>query len=459
MAATNGKDNQSGSARRGPPRCSIGLRHGMGGVPGLHLRAFFGLQRGPHHGQTHRAPRRRTTRRRRPVARGHTLSWLECIHQLGNAQTGNQALGYDLGHACPWRKLGAPKLERPVPSASYLDLRLRKVSTLLQAGAAAEWTAEDRSTAEQAITVMRTAFGSVAEALPEVVRARSQEQIGLAPAHAEPSPSLALLRYLDGLAAQKGPTWQVAATLSNVQAMNLADFPSVFMWSPGDHAQLGRLLSSYQAAAALGFPIPDLSFLTLCDAFPGVTSPEVLMDLWRPPSVQDRWQHIRESLELYQEPDRCVITGPIGPRVVTKSILMATMSATPVSTPAVATSWRPAWLTVATGPVLLIDGPADQLHLLQHASAEVVIPHTLRWEGPLRSHGTTPQDKRPCPVQDILPARRPRHPPGGHHPPPVGAPRPGRVPHSSSGVRGCTRIPQRSGLRPHRQRRPCAFAC
>ena len=59
-----------------------------------------------------------------------------------------------------------------------------------------------------------------------------------------------------------------------------------------------------------------------------------------------------------------------------------------------ATGWRPAWLTVETGPVLLIDGPADQLHLLQHASAEVVIPHTLRWEGPLRSRGTTPQDTR-----------------------------------------------------------------
>ena len=196
---------------------------------------------------------------------------------------------------------------------------------------------------------MRTAFNSVAEALPEVVRARSQEQIGLAPAHAEPSP--ALLRYQYGLASQQGPTWRVAAMLSNVQAMSLADFPSVlpisqarglyedlvkgpdrgvpalralsqslpqgrvFMWSPGDHAQLGRLFSPYQAAAALGFPIPDISLLALCDAFPGVTSPEALMDLWRPPSVEDKWQHIRESLELLQEPDRCVITGPTGPRV------------------------------------------------------------------------------------------------------------------------------------------------
>ena len=143
-----------------------------------------------------------------------------------------QALDYDLGHACPWRKLGVPKLEGPIPSASYLDMRLRKVFTLLQAGAAAEWTAEDRSTAEQAITAMQTASGTVAEALPEVIRARSQERIGLAPAHAEPSP--AFLRYLDGLAAQQGPTWQVAAMPSNVQAMNLADFsPSSRSARPG----------------------------------------------------------------------------------------------------------------------------------------------------------------------------------------------------------------------------------
>ena len=323
---------------------------------------------------------------------------------------------------------GVPKLEGPIPSASYLDLRLRKVITLLQAGAAADWSATDRTTAEQAITVMRTASTSVAEALPEVVRARGQERIGLAPAHAETSP--ALLRYLDDRATLQGPTWRVATMLSNVQALSLEGFPSVlpvtqarrlyedlvkgpdqgvpalralslslpqgrvFMWSPGDHAQLGRLLSSFQAAAALGLPIPDVSLLTMCDAFPGVTTPETLMDLWRPPSVQDKWLHIRESLELLQEPDRCVVTGPTGPRVVTKSVLVVTMSAAPVNTPALSTSWRPAWLTVTTGPVLLIDGPAEQLHLLQHAAAEVAIPNTLRWEGPLRSRGTTPQDKR-----------------------------------------------------------------
>ena len=202
----------------------------------------------------------------------------------------------------------------PIPSASYLDLRLRKVVTLLQAGAAADWSATDRTTAEQAITVMRTASTSVAEALPEVVRARGQERIGLAPAHAETSP--ALLRYLDDRATLQGPTWRVATMLSNVQALSLEGFPSVlpvtqarrlyedlvkgpdqgvpalralslslpqgrvFMWSPGDHAQLGRLLSSFQAAAALGLPIPDVSLLTMCDAFPGVTTPETLMDLW-----------------------------------------------------------------------------------------------------------------------------------------------------------------------------------
>ena len=121
----------------------------------------------------------------------------------------------------------------------------------------------------------------------------------------------------------KGPDRGVPALRALSQSLPQG---RVFMRSLGDHAQLGPyVLSSCQAAAALRLPIPDFSLLTLCDTFLGVRSPEVLMDLWRPPSVQDKWQHIRESLELLQEPDRCVITAPTGPRVVTKSILMVTL--------------------------------------------------------------------------------------------------------------------------------------
>ena len=179
MAAASGRDNQSGSAGGALPAAPSGSATEWAAF----LDSISGLSLDYHEALI-------MARRTVPPAAGQpaegapsnedirTVGWSAFTNRATLGQV-IQALDYDLGHACPWRKLGVPKLEGPIPSARYLDLRLRKVLTLLQAGAAAEWTAEDRSAAEQAITTMRTAYGTVAEALPEVIRARGQERIGM----------------------------------------------------------------------------------------------------------------------------------------------------------------------------------------------------------------------------------------------------------------------------------------
>ena len=149
MAATDGEDNQSGSAGRGPPSGSA-----------TEWAAFLDSISGPS-SDYHEAFI--MARRTMPPAAGQPAEGAlshEDIRTVGRSAFTNlatlrqviQALDYDLGHACPWRKLGVPMLEGPVPSASYVNLRPRNVFALLQAGAAAEWVAADRSTAEQAIS-------------------------------------------------------------------------------------------------------------------------------------------------------------------------------------------------------------------------------------------------------------------------------------------------------------------
>ena len=51
-------------------------------------------------------------------------------------------------------------------------------------------------------------------------------------------------------------------------------------------------------------------------------------------------------------------------------------------------------MAVMTGPVHYVDGPADHLQHVQHAAANLRLAHAQKWEGPLRSRGATPQDKR-----------------------------------------------------------------
>ena len=116
-----------------------------------------------------------------------------------------QALDCDLGHACPWRKLGIPKLEGSHPSTGNLDLRSRKVLTLLRAGAAAGWTAAG------AITYSGAGHHDVGNSLQHGGRslaggfydsvARNRH-----PSHLHAGTSPTLLQYLDELAISHGPT-------------------------------------------------------------------------------------------------------------------------------------------------------------------------------------------------------------------------------------------------------------
>ena len=128
-------------------------------------------------------------------------------------------MDYDVGQDCPWRRLGVPKLEGPLPTASYVDLRLRKAVSLLQAGLAKDWSAEDAAQATTALRQIRQAHDIICGALPEVFQTRRHSPNQLAPTYAEVS--AVLLNHLDELAHRAGETCRLAIMLSNIQRLDL----------------------------------------------------------------------------------------------------------------------------------------------------------------------------------------------------------------------------------------------
>ena len=123
------------------------------------------------------------------------------------------ALDYGITNESPWKKLGIPHLERPLPSKSYLDLRLRKAHSLLL------YTWEflqdrgeaDTRTATEFIQALSEAHAQVAVAIPEILVARRNERRSLTPDVAEVSP--ALLRHLHERATAQGPNWRLGVML------------------------------------------------------------------------------------------------------------------------------------------------------------------------------------------------------------------------------------------------------
>ena len=341
------------------------------------------------------------------------------------------ALEYEITGTCPWRRLGVPRLEGPTPSAGYIDLRLRKALSLLQAGLAAGWPPEDQGQATALSATLQQDHALISSSLGEILRLRRLHERTLAPPYAEASAPL--LQFLHESAVRAGPNCRLALMLSNIQETDLSPMgrllglrdarmlqdallrgpehgvPAlrrlsdliprgrILVWAPSDNNQTSRYLSSYEAAAAQGMPLPDLSMLVLCETFPGVTCPRLLLDLWKPSCLQRNWDHLRDSIELLHGPARCVVTGGAGPREVTKTVLVVTFSANPVAPESrvfSSTTWKAPLASLSTGPVLQVDGPAEQIHLLQRAVSTLRIPHVVRWEGPLRSLGTAPYDRR-----------------------------------------------------------------
>ena len=122
-----------------------------------------------------------------------SVGW-DALTNWNNLRQVLMELGHDFTNRSPWKKLGIPHLEGPLPSNSYLDLRLRKAHSLLHAGVYSGWGEADTRTATEFTQALSGAHAQVAEAIPEILAARRNERRGLTPDFAEVSP--ALLQHL-----------------------------------------------------------------------------------------------------------------------------------------------------------------------------------------------------------------------------------------------------------------------
>jgi len=92
-------------------------------------------------------------------------------------------------------------------------------------------------------------------------------------------------------------------------------------------------------------------------------------------------------------PVRCVLTGALGPRNVDKALAIYTLAGTDYREPLPLT-WRRPFMSVKTGPVILLDGPTEDLLPAHRALHETALPGLLRRDGPLRSYGTSASETR-----------------------------------------------------------------
>ena len=216
-------------------------------------------------------------------------------------------LHYRVGHDCPWRQLGVPRLEGPPPSAALAGLRLHKAIMLLTGPKPTTWTEQDTASALQTVERLRAAYRDITLDFPQVLRLRARNPAQLTPPYAELPRQI--LSSIGTQLREQAPNWRAAVMLSNVQEApldtlsgimlvsearalydNLVRDPDrgrnalaelgasagLLMWAPFEHDHLHRLISMYEVVLTQMPDPPTLALLVPHDPYPGVATVDLL---------------------------------------------------------------------------------------------------------------------------------------------------------------------------------------
>jgi hypothetical protein len=240
----------------------------------------------------------------------------------------------------------------------------------------------------------------------------------------EPSPEL--LDYMHSRARTSGLGWKIALHLSNLQGIDLDQFPQVLpiqatrltlenltrspctgvevlrslsgsglvTLAPNDNDALQRLATAYLQFATTTHTETHLVLLIPHDHFPGCTSTVSIQDLWWHPLLGDKWKRIVRQIEFLKQPACCVFSGASGPTYHTKSFALVTLATFMQPVPTAMTEWRDTVYSATSGPIIIVDCNASQSLNTRRALEDARLPGLLCWEGPLRSLGSQGQDRR-----------------------------------------------------------------
>ena len=122
----------------------------------------------------------------------------------------------------------------------------------------------------------------------------------------------------------------------------------------------------YEVATAQMEDPPTLVLMVPYDPYPGIDSMELLQGLWYHPLLHRNRAHWVKAISLFAQLIHCVLTGAAGPRQVDKALAIFTLAGPGFATEVHLSSRKPT-LTIPTGPVLLLDGPSEDLIMAQRA--------------------------------------------------------------------------------------------
>ena len=186
-------------------------------------------------------------------------------------------------------------------------------------------------------------------------------------------------------------------TPSTVEAAmrGLADRKLV-IWAPTDQQRLSTLLNEMLKLTKTGATGLDLKLVVPYDPMSGCSSVETLQELWTHPCLQNKFKPFIKSTSFFEQPMRCIFTGPVGPLYHLKSIMIVHCAVVGTKQEPCIVKWKTTLLDKKMGRSIVIDFPSSSALEVQIGLAQLKLNGLLGWDHPRRSPGHSPQTPRLC---------------------------------------------------------------
>lgn len=179
-----------------------------------------------------------------------------------------------------------------------------------------------------------------------------------------------------------------AATAS--QTMEGATEEAWVTWAPKSADNVARLIQGYRqylknAADPAKF---SLHVLIAMEPLTGLADPNLLLDLWRRPLLDNRYGDSISSIKMLNQPTQVVATQRTGPSLARKSIVSVALGISEGLPEPTLVEWRSCFTIDGTACFIQVDVPRRETSRTRRELNMAGLPVNVEWEGPMPSQGS-----------------------------------------------------------------------
>ena len=182
---------------------------------------------------------------------------------------------------------------------------------------------------------------------------------------------------------------------SATAAMEKLPGSNLILWMPREAAQGGRLLAHIQAILTAGEETRKI--VVVCERTPTPTNPppELLMDYWKSPLRQDKWNHMVQQITHLKEPEFLTISseGQLQQALRSYTVVLLGSGIRGPGAPTL-TSWKRTIQGPEDAHVIQIEIPQRRHMAVRRSLYKLADRNAFQWDGPSRSPASKGNSKR-----------------------------------------------------------------